>query len=209
MAPSLTLASRQLADLDPTFARLVREHGPPRFRRRARVDERFEELARSICYQQLAGRAAAAIWGRVRALPDHFDAASFLTVDEAALRGAGLSAAKTAAMIDLAEHVARGDLDLARLGRADDETVIESLVQVRGIGRWTAQMFLMFSLRRLDVWPVTDLGVRLGWQYAHGLDEMPEPRRLDADGERLRPVRTLAAWYCWQEVHARRAFEEG
>jgi 3-methyladenine DNA glycosylase/8-oxoguanine DNA glycosylase len=206
MSPaSLKAASEQLAELDPVFARLVDAHGPPRLSRQPRVDERFQTLTRAICHQQLAGKAAEAIWGRVCDLLPTFTADAFLSLSEPRLRSAGLSASKTAAMIDLAQHVASGSVDLAGMGRRDDEAVIEQLVQVRGIGRWTAQMFLLNALRRPDVWPVGDYGVRLGWQYAHDLGEMPEPKQLDAAGERLRPVRSAAAWYCWEAVHARRA----
>jgi 3-methyladenine DNA glycosylase/8-oxoguanine DNA glycosylase len=200
-----TAASHQLAALDPVFAGLVEAHGPPRLARRPRADERFQHLARAICHQQLAGNAAQAIWGRVRALAPDFTAEAFLALPEAELRGAGLSASKTAAMVDLAQHVADGQVDLAAAGRLDDETVIAQLVQVRGIGRWTAQMFLLSGLRRLDVWPVDDYGVRLGWQWAHDDAEMLTPRQLHEAGERLRPVRSAAAWYCWEAVHARRA----
>lgn len=206
--PTPTQASRRLAESDPVFADLVARHGPPRLRRRPKVDERFEVLARAIAYQQLAGRAAGAIWSRVRALVDgRFDASRVARLSIAELRGAGLSATKAAAVADLAAHVDRGVLDLGVLGRRGDDEVIAALVEVRGIGRWTAEMFLMNALRRPDVWPVTDYGVRLGWAYAHGLDAPPAPAQLEEDGERLRPHRSMAAWYCWREVEARRAFE--
>lgn len=194
-------ASRALAELDPVFAGLVAAHGPARFRARPRVADRYEHLARSIAYQQLAGRAAATIWGRVRALVDGpFVPEAVLALGEAPLRAAGLSGAKTAALLDLSAHVADGRLDLTAIGRRDDEEVVAELVQVRGIGRWTAEMFLMFVLHRLDVWPVTDLGVRNGYARAHGLAEAPTPVELAEAGERLRPYRSVAAWYCWRAV---------
>jgi 3-methyladenine DNA glycosylase/8-oxoguanine DNA glycosylase len=198
---SLVVATAELAALDPTFARMVDEHGPVRFARRPRVADRYETLARAIAYQQLAGAAAATIWGRVRVLVDgDFEPEVVLGLGEEPLRGAGLSRAKTAALLDLSAHVADGRLDLARIGRLDDEAVIDQLIQVRGIGRWTAEMFLMTALRRLDVWPVGDLGVRMGYSRIHGLDEPLTPVELHEAGERLRPYRSLAAWYCWRAI---------
>jgi 3-methyladenine DNA glycosylase/8-oxoguanine DNA glycosylase len=196
-------ASLELAELDPVFAELVEVHGPARFQTPPRVDDRFETLARSIAYQQLAGRAAATIWGRVRdTVPGPFEPEAVLAVGIEPLRAAGLSGAKTAALLDLAAHVDDGRLDLTRLGRLDDEAVVEQLVQVRGIGRWTAEMFLIGGLRRFDVWPVTDLGVRVGHARAHGLPEPLSPADLLVEGERLRPYRSIAAWYCWRVVDA-------
>jgi DNA-3-methyladenine glycosylase II len=202
--PSYRRASRALAELDPVMARLVRHHGPMRTPPAVPVAERFENLAEAIAYQQLAGKAAATIWGRVRALYDEgpLDPDAVLATPESDLRGAGLSGAKTAAVLDLAAHAADGRLELHRMGRLSDETVIDELVAVRGIGRWTAQMFLIFTLRRLDVWPTGDLGVRAGWGLAHGLSEPPAPKELEALGEVLRPYRSVAAWYCWRAVEA-------
>jgi 3-methyladenine DNA glycosylase/8-oxoguanine DNA glycosylase len=140
----------------------------------------------------------------VRALyvPGPLDPAAVLATPEADLRGAGLSGAKTAAMLDLAAHAVDGRLELHRMGRLGDEVVIDELVAVRGIGRWTAQMFLIFALRRLDVWPTGDLGVRAGYGVAHGLTEPPTPKVLEELGEPLRPFRSEAAWYCWRAVEA-------
>jgi 3-methyladenine DNA glycosylase/8-oxoguanine DNA glycosylase len=195
-----------LAALDPVMEALIAEHGVARLRttRRPPTGSRFEELAESICYQQLHGKAAATIWGRVVALVDGpFVPEAVLAVDTAALRGAGLSNAKMLSILDLAAKVADGTVRLDRLGRLADEAVIEELVVVRGIGRWTAEMFLIFSLGRLDVWPVGDLGVRAGYAKAYGLASMPSPRELDALGERFRPYRSLAAWYCWRAVETK------
>ena len=159
----------------------------------------FGALARSILYQQLAGRAAAAIHARFLALyggrptPD----AVLATPDEA-LRAAGLSAAKAASIKDLASRVLDGTLRLGGLGRLADDEVVTRLSAVRGIGPWTAEMFLIFQLLRPDVWPVGDLGVRLGYARIHGLDDPPTPPELSSLGERYRPHRTVAAWYCWR-----------
>ena len=195
-------ASLALAELDPVMADLVALHGPMKVSRRPAVDLRFEQLAESIAYQQLAGRAAATIWGRVRGLygPGPLDPAAVLATPEESLRAAGLSGAKTAAMLDLARHVDDGTLMLDRAGRLPDEVVIDQLVQVRGIGRWTAQMFLIFTLHRIDVWPVGDYGVRSGYGNAYALGEAPTERELAELGERFRPYRSVAAWYCWRSV---------
>jgi len=127
-----------------------------------------------------------------------------LALPEAALRGAGLSTAKTASVRDLAARTAAGELALARVSRFGDDEIVARLSEVRGIGRWTAEMFLLFELRRLDVWPTGDLGVRHGWRLAHGLESPPSPAELALLGDPLRPVRSVAAWYCWQAVHIHR-----
>jgi len=193
-------ASLALAKLDPIMADLVALHGPMKVGRRPVVDRRFEQLAESIAYQQLAGRAAATIWGRVRGQygAGPLDAAEVLATPEESLRAAGLSRAKVAALLDLARHVDDGTLRLDRAGRLPDDVVIDQLVQVRGIGRWTAQMFLLFTLQRLDVWPAGDFGVRMGYRNAYGFTEAPTERELVELGERFRPYRSVAAWYCWR-----------
>ena len=192
-------ASLELARRSPVLAALVDEHGPMRIPARTPVAGRFESIARAITFQQLAGRAAETIWGRVRALtPDGFTPAAVLALDPASLRGAGLSGAKTAAVLDLALHVDTGQVPLERLGRLPDDEVVATLTQVRGIGPWTAQMFLIFDLHRPDVWPTGDLGVRAGYQRAFGLDALPSPRELDVLGDPFTPHRSVLAWYCWR-----------
>lgn len=197
-------ASRQVAARSPVMAGLHAQHGPYRPGRPERAGERFEGLANAIVYQQLAGSAASVIWGRVRALVDGPftpESVAALGVDE--LRAAGLSGAKARSVHDLAAHVADGRVRLDRIGRRPDEAVVAELTQVWGIGTWTAQMFLMFSLRRLDVWPTGDLGVRAGWARAHGLEVLPEPAELEPLGELFRPYRSVAAWYCWRAVETK------
>jgi len=192
-------ASEELAARDPALARLVAAEGPCTIGRGRPSRTHFAELARMVCYQQLAGAAARTIHGRFEALfvgpptPE-----GVLALPDAALRGAGLSRAKAASIRDLAEHVLSGDVRLARIGRYPDDEVIAQLTIVRGIGRWTAEMFCMFQLRRIDVWPVDDLGVRKGFARIAGLDAMPAPRDLEGMGERFRPYRSVAAWYCWR-----------
>ena len=181
------------------MARLMALHGPCRLGRRPRRDARFASLARAIAYQQLAGAAAGAIWERVLSqLAGECNARSILEAGPETLRAAGLSAAKTASLIDLAERDLSGKLGLQSLGRYGDEEVIARLVQVRGIGPWTAHMFLLFTLHRLDVWPTGDLGVRKGFALAFDLPEVPAPATLEELGEQFRPYRSVAAWYCWR-----------
>lgn len=197
-------ATVEIARRDAAFVPVIERAGPARLRTKD-PDGPYGALVRAIVYQQLAGKAAAAIHGRVRALvagPLTPDAVLALPVE--ALRAAGLSAAKTASVLDLSARAAAGELALAGLSRLPDEDIVSRLIGVRGIGRWTAEMFLIFQLRRLDVWPIGDLGVREGWRLAHGLDVQPTPGQLALLGEPLRPVRSVAAWYCWQAVHIAR-----
>ncbi len=142
-----------------------------------------------------------AIHGRfLKLFADGLSPAGVLALPDGAMRTAGLSGSKAAAVADLARKVEDGTVPLADVDSLSDDELIARLVQVRGIGPWTAQMFLMFQLRRLDVWPVDDYGVRKGWSTAHGLKETIAPRALQAEGERFRPFRTIAAWYCWRVV---------
>lgn len=197
-------AAELLAERDPVMAHLVATAGPIKLRRPA--ETHFAALVRSIVYQQLAGRAAAAIHGRlVAALDGAVEPAALLALGDDEIRGAGLSANKTASLRDLATHVLSGAvvLDSRGLARESDAEVVARLSAVRGIGEWTAQMFLMFQLRRIDVWPTGDLGVRKGFGLAWGLP-MPSPKALLALGDPFRPYRSVVAWYCWRacEIYA-------
>jgi len=201
MSRDLDTAVAALTRGDPIMAAHVARVGPPRLRPRGRGLPHFEVLARAIAYQQLAGKAAAAIWGRARALvPGPYTPEAVLALPEPAMRAAGLSAAKTASIRDLAAHVVAGDVRLGRIGAYDDEAIIEQLTLVRGIGRWTAEMFLIFQLARRDVWPIGDLGVRNGYARLYGVAPVPTPKQLDEHGDRFRPWRSVAAWYCWRAV---------
>ncbi len=194
-------AALDLAARDPVLARLTERYGPPRLGGRRPAGTRFAVLASAICYQQLAGKAAATIHGRfVAAVGGEMTPEKVLATPVDALREAGLSAAKAAAVKDLAQKVADGQVSLERIGRLSDEEVVDHLVQVRGIGRWTAEMFLLGTLGRLDVWPVGDYGVRAGFGSAWGLPEIPAPAVLHDLGEAFRPYRSIVAWYCWQVV---------
>lgn len=194
-------ATAFLAAGDGAMAAFVATAGPCTLERRRFPGGAFAALARSILYQQLATGAAAAIHGRFAALfggrptPE-----AVLARPEADLRAAGLSAAKVASVRDLAAKVLDGTVRLAGIHRLPDDEVVARLCTVRGIGPWTAEMFLMFQLNRPDVWPVGDLGVRSGFARIHGLDAVPEPRRLAELGQSYRPWRTVAAWYCWRAV---------
>jgi DNA-3-methyladenine glycosylase II len=164
------------------------------------MDSHFAALVRSVTYQQLAGAAAAAIHGRlVAALGGDVTPEGVLALSSEALRAAGLSGNKAASLRDLSTKVLDGTvvLDPRGLSREGDEEVITRLSSVRGIGRWSAEMFLMFQLRRLDVWPTGDLGVRRGYGVAWGIN-MPTPRQLEPLGDPFRPYRTVVAWYCWR-----------
>jgi DNA-3-methyladenine glycosylase II len=191
-----------LAGRAPIVAGLLAEFGPPVLP--APTDSHFATLVRSIVYQQLAGRAAAAIHGRlIAALDGEVTPDQVLASDPTALRAAGLSANKLASLLDLATKVADGTvvLDARRLGRASDDEIVAQLTTVRGIGKWSAEMFLMFHLRRLDVWPTGDLGVRKGFGIGWGLAATPTPKALEALGDPFRPYRSVVAWYCWRVVH--------
>ena len=194
-------AAAALARRDPVVAGLLAAHGPPRLSRPAPAATRFAALARSIVYQQLNGRAAATIHSRlVAAVGGALTPASVLGADELSLRSAGLSRSKAAAVVDLAAKVDSGTVRLERIGRRSDEEVVAELVQVKGVGRWTAEMFLIFTLGRLDVWPTGDYGVRVGYARAWGLAEVPTQMALAGYGEPFRPYRSVAAWYCWRAV---------
>ena len=166
MQPSLRAAIDEVASRDPVLAQLVARVGPITHRPR-NPDGPFGALVRAIVYQQLAGRAAQAIHGRLRVTVGEALTPEALTAEsDAALRAAGLSGNKVAALRDLSAKVLDGSVVLTRTSRRSDEELIAELVTVRGIGRWTAEMYLMFELRRLDVWPVDDLGVRQGYALA-------------------------------------------
>ena len=152
-------------------------------------------------YQQLAGAAATAIHKRFLGLfGAGLSPAAVLALKDGAMRAVGVSGPKQAAITDLAAKVADGTVPLHDADSLTDDELVARLVQVRGIGRWTAEMFLMFQLRRLDVWPVDDYGVRKGWAMAHRLKEPPAPRVLQAEGDRFKPYRSVAAWYCWRMI---------
>jgi len=204
-ASSLPAAIEEVASRDPVLADLVARVGPIRHRPRD-PDGPFAALVRAIVFQQLAGRAAQAIFGRVRAaVGDTLTPQSLNAVSDSAFRAAGLSANKLASLRDLSTKVLDGTVVLSRTSRRSDEELIGGLTAVRGIGRWTAEMYLMFQLRRLDVWPVDDLGVRQGYALAWKLEPPPTAKELEPLGEGFRPYRSVVARYCWAAVPLLRA----
>jgi DNA-3-methyladenine glycosylase II len=191
-------AARSLAERDPVIAGLVAKAGLPSIPRPA--ETHFAALVRSVTHQQLAGAAAQAIHGRlVRALEDEVTPQCLLATPTEDLRAAGLSGNKVLSLQDLATKVLDGTvvLEPRRLARENDDEVVARLTTVRGIGKWSAEIFLMFQLRRLDVWPTGDLGVRKGFGLAWGIPT-PTPKALDVLGEPYRPYRSIVAWYCWR-----------
>ena len=183
---------------------LIDERGPidPATDRRGSRPDPYEALARAIVGQQLSTKAAGSIWERLVA---HFgksfpQPAQLLAADPESLREAGLSWAKVGFLRDLAERIEDGQLDLGRLAGLSDEDVVAELVQIKGIGVWTAEMFLIFHLARPDIVSTGDLGIRRAVQVAYGLDELPGPHDLERIAEPWRPHRTLACLYLWRSL---------
>src|SRR5919197_154504 len=199
--PNVLEAERELARRDAVMHRLVRAAGPCTLGSRRQRDH-FGALVQAIVFQQLAGKAADAIHRRFVGLFDgkRIDPEGVLAAGHARLRTVGLSEAKTLSILDLSAKVSDGTVPLRRISRYGDDEIVERLSSVRGIGRWTAEMFLMFQLGRIDVWPVDDYGVRKGYANIYGLEEMPKPKQLQELGEIFKPYRSVAAWYCWRAV---------
>jgi DNA-3-methyladenine glycosylase II len=192
--------AKALAKYRPLRA-VIGKVGPPPALRRAAASTRYAYLVRSIVYQQLAGSAASAIHGRLAAgCGGTVSAATVDALSEEEMASFGLSGAKRAAIRDLTVKVDAGEVRLDRHARMSDDQVVSDLVKVRGIGPWTAQMYLMSSLARPDVWPTGDLGVRYGWSLLHGLEETITPKALEVAGASLAPYRTAVSWYCWEAV---------
>ena len=197
--PEFQKARRHLSRRDPVLKQVIRAVGPCALK----VDaDHFAILARSIISQQISTKAAVAITKRVmEALGRRgLKAKPILEADDEKLRGAGLSANKLRCLRDLAEKCQAGDVPLRKLPTLGDEEVIEALLPVRGIGRWTAEMFLIFSLGRLDVFPVADYGLRSGVQKLFGLSEHPDKAFLAELSERWAPYRSVATWYVWRSI---------
>ena len=196
-------AEKHLAGTDPRFAALIAQS--LRYNIKSPTLTRpFDALAESIAYQQLSGKAAATIWGRVRALyprRKYLDPKLVLETLDERFRAAGLSRSKIAALKDLAAKTLDGTVPSARaLARMTDEEIIARLITVRGIGRWTVEMLLLFDLARPDIWPVHDYGVRKGFAKTFGRRKLPTPKQLLKFGEKWRPYRSVAAWYFWRAL---------
>jgi len=193
-------ARRILVRRDPVIAALIRTHGPCGLARAQHTDP-FHALVQAIISQQLSTAAARTIGQRLRGLYDgRMTAAAIAATPDPALRAVGLSPQKVGYMRDLCAKVDSGALALASLDTLSDDAVIEALTQVKGIGRWTAEMFLMFRLHRPDVLPVGDLGIVKAVQKAYRLRTLPSPERLTRIGETWRPYRSVACWYLWASL---------
>ena len=190
-----------LARQAPEFAPYVDEHGPADLKRERPQRTHFAELARAICFQQLAGAAARTIHGRFEAsLDGDVTPEGVLALPVETMRAAGLSAAKTASIRDLAEKVLAGDVELDRMAKLSDDKIVEELTLVRGIGRWTAEMFLMFNLLRPDIFPVGDLGLQKAVHVHYYNNEKIPLDKLREHGEAWRPWRSVATWYLWRSL---------
>ena len=200
---SVTAAAvRHLRRADPVLAELIGRVGPCRLAPQA-AGTHFQALTRSIVYQQLAGAAAATIHGRVVQLLGDVTPERMLAASDDSLRTAGLSRQKMSYLQDLAHQALAGALPIDRLHRLDDDDVIQTLSSVKGIGRWTAQMFLIFRLGRPDVLPELDLGVRKGARITYRMRSLPTTKRLAKLGERWAPYRSYASWYLWRAADSR------
>jgi len=204
--PDTVPVRRALAHLravDPTLAAVVARVGP--YRPRLRTDGSHAAfVARAIVYQQLSGRAAATIHGRFEQLckPGGVSPAAIVALGDDALRGVGLSRQKIGYLRDLANRCERGDVPIDTVHQLDDSAVIETLTRVRGVGVWTAQMFLIFRLGRPDVLPALDLGIQKAMMRAYRWRSMPTTERVLRQGERWAPYRSVASWYLWRSLDA-------
>ncbi len=200
----LSDAVRHLCSVDPVLAGVIERVGPCGLAPREELSY-FEALCRSIVYQQLSGLAAATIYGRFEALFEGGkpEPAALLELPEERLRSVGLSRQKTAYLRDLAAHCVSGEVQIDRLAELPDDEIIAELVRVKGVGRWTAQMFLLFRLGRPDVLPDLDLGIRKAIQNLYGLAEMPTPAQVLEIGARWRPYASIASWYLWRSLELR------
>jgi len=198
-------AIRHLQQADPVMAAIIERIGPFKMRYR---EPSFDAMARSIVFQQLHGKAAATIFERVRCaclngqvqISDGLTPASILALSEAQLRACGLSRQKLSYLRDLAQRTASGEIDFVRLPEMSDEEVIEHLTRVKGIGVWSAQMFLMFALRRPDVMPTADFGINNAIRLAYRKRKIPKPKQVLKIAEPWRPYRTAACWYLWRSL---------
>lgn len=194
-------ARRLLLRRDPVLGALIKQHGPCGLADALRVDH-FPALVRAIIFQQLSTKAASTIHGRLTAmLPDGtVTPYSLAAVSDAQFRSVGVSRQKSMYLRDLSEKVAAGEVKLEAIEALEDEDVIATLTKVKGIGRWTAEMFLMFRLHRPDILPVTDLGILTAVQKVYGLRKRPTADRLQRLGEAWKPYRSVACWYLWRSL---------
>jgi DNA-3-methyladenine glycosylase II len=192
-------ALKHLKKSDPVIAAIIRRVGPCAIQYR---EPSFETLVRSIVYQQLSGRVASVIFARLHAAAgeERLTPAGIMKLRPEKMRKVGLSGQKTRYIRELAKHTKRGSIVFENLPDTDDAMVIEHLTQVKGIGVWTAQMFLMFALRREDVLPVADLGIRSAMKKAYGLDDLPKPPEMEKIAAAWKPYTSIACWYLWRSL---------
>ncbi|HSW49542.1 MAG TPA: DNA-3-methyladenine glycosylase [Bryobacteraceae bacterium] len=192
-------ALEALSRADPVMGELIEQVGSYKIRYR---EPDFETLAKTIVFQQLSGKVAATIFERLAAAAGNgkLTPEAALKLTPAKLRALGLSRQKIAYIRDIARHSRSGAVDFAALRKLTDEEVIQALTSLKGVGVWTAQMFLMFALRRKDVLPIGDLGIRAAVKKVYGLEEMPSPSAVGELGEKWRPYRTVASWYLWRSL---------
>ena len=199
-----TTAVKHLSRADPVMRGLIKAVGPCQLKPGARGDN-FTTLVRAIVGQQLSAKAAETIWQRLIALHPNgrkLDPGNILEASDAQLRSVGLSNAKTAYAKDLASKIASGELNLARMSRLDDDAIVDELTRVKGIGRWTAEMFMLFKLGRPDIWPIDDLGIRnaVKNQYGPSSHDGPTKANMIEIAEPWRPWRSIASWYLWRSL---------
>jgi DNA-3-methyladenine glycosylase II len=193
-------SANKLAEIDPRFSRLISEFGYPTFKEK---NNYFEALLKNIIYQQLSGKAAKTIYNRFLKL---FETTQYPSPDKILntpvehLRGAGLSNQKVTYILDLSKKYVEGTLQLDKLDEKSDKEISAQLIQVKGVGQWTADMFLMFTLNREDIFPLGDLGVKKGVAILENLPELPTEKNMAEISEKWQPYRTIAAWYMWKLV---------
>jgi DNA-3-methyladenine glycosylase II len=199
----------EVAELDKKFAPLIARRPLCTIGRSERTETNFESLVSSVISQQLATKAAATIHGRLLELCNGtINAKKLIKLDDVALREIGVSGAKTRTIKGLALAVTDKSIPIEKIDEIhDDEEIFAKLTSLWGIGRWTVEMFMMFQLGRLDVWPTGDLAVRRGWDIVHKNKEEISAKDLDAKGEKLHPYRSVIAWYCYQAVHESRGLD--
>ena len=202
---------RHLSRVDPVMAQLIRRAGPYAVKPE-RGTGAYEALVEAVAHQQLTGKAARTILGRFYALYGSDccpEPARLVETPDESLRGCGFSRAKSASLKDIAAKALDGTIPPRRsLARMKNENIIERLIEARGVGRWTVEMFLMFTLGRPDVLPVDDYGIRLGYKIAYGKRTLPKQKALAKFGERWAPYRTTASWYLWRAVDMQRAIRK-
>jgi DNA-3-methyladenine glycosylase II len=193
---------REISSRDPRFARVIDAHPLCTVGRNPKPVTHFEALVESVISQQLAVKAADTIYGRVKGLArGRMVPGRIAEISEAQMRAAGVSGAKFKTIQGLADAALTKKININKLHEInDDQIVFDKLTSLWGIGPWTVDMFMMFQLGRLDIWPTGDLGVRRGWEKIHNLKEEIEPKALEKKGEKYRPYRSVVAWYCWRAL---------